>query len=113
MFTLRSVNRLLLFTDFSMLGTQSHIACIREVMCTISDFVMDHVLIPQSHGCMEQYAGIIGDKASVQDYSKIAKYFEAKGDFFKAGKFYLLAKSYGKVSTRRHVHIKHTIQWYL
>ena len=57
------------------------------------------LLIPQSHDCMEKYADIIGDKASPQHYSKIAAYFDSKSDHFKAGKFYLSAKVYDKVST--------------
>jgi len=47
---------------------------------------------------MEEYATIIGDTASPQDYLKIAHHFEGKGDFFMSGKFYYLAKEYTKVS---------------
>ena len=46
---------------------------------------------------MEQYAEIIGDDASSDDYSKIATHFENIGDHFKAGTFFLLAKKYEKV----------------
>ena len=47
---------------------------------------------------MEEYATIIGDAASPQDYLKIAQYFEGKGDYFMSGKFYYSAKEYVKVS---------------
>lgn len=61
-------------------------------------------LIPQSHGCMEQYAGIIGNKASSEDYTNIATYFDDKGDHFMAGKFYFSAKVYNKVSKLAHIY---------
>ena len=46
---------------------------------------------------MEQYADIIGDGASSEDYSKIAAHFENTGDHYKAGTFFLSAKIYEKV----------------
>ena len=61
--------------------------------------------IPQSHGCMEQYAMIIGDKASCQDYSNIATYFDSKRDYFMAGKFYFSAKMYSKVRKKACVYL--------
>ena len=46
---------------------------------------------------MEQYAEIIGEDASTEDYFKIASHFDSAGNHFKAGKFYLSAKHYDKV----------------
>lgn len=46
---------------------------------------------------MEQYAEIIGEGASSDDYYKIATHFDNAGDHFKAGKFYFAAKHYEKV----------------
>ena len=46
---------------------------------------------------MEEYAEIIGDDASSDDYSKIATHFENTGDHYKAGIFFLSAKKYEKV----------------
>ena len=48
---------------------------------------------------MEQYAEIIGEDASSDDYYKIATHFDNAGDHFKAGKFYFAAKYYEKVHT--------------
>lgn len=47
---------------------------------------------------MDQYAEIIGDNASADDYYKIATYFENVGDHFKAANFYFAAKKHDKVS---------------
>lgn len=46
---------------------------------------------------MDQYAEIIGDNASVDDYRKIAGHFENSGDHYKAGNFFFASKDYDKV----------------
>lgn len=51
----------------------------------------DAFLLAQEHNQMEQYAEIIGDSATADDYTSIAVYFENKTDNFLAGKFFYLA----------------------
>ena len=51
----------------------------------------DAFLLAQEHNQMEQYAEIIGDSATADDYTSIAVYFENKNDHFLAGKFFYLA----------------------
>ena len=51
----------------------------------------DAFLLAQEHNQMEQYAEIIGDNATPDDYNSIALYFENKNDYFLAGKFFYLA----------------------
>lgn len=46
---------------------------------------------------MDQYAEIIGNNASVDDYRKIAGHFENSGDHYKAGNFFFASKDYDKV----------------
>lgn len=46
---------------------------------------------------MDQYAELIGDNASPEDYNKIASHFDNIGDHLKAGKFFFLSKDYDKV----------------
>lgn len=47
---------------------------------------------------MDQYAEIIGEDASSDDYYKIASHFDNAGDHYKAGKFYFASKYYDKVT---------------
>jgi len=56
----------------------------------------DAFLLAQEHNQMEQYAEIIGDNATPDDYNSIALYFENKNDYFLAGKFFYLAGQYSK-----------------
>lgn len=56
---------------------------------------------------MEQYAEIIGEDASPEDYFKIASHFESIGDHYKAGNFYFASKHYDKVRSK-----SVTIYWY-
>ena len=46
---------------------------------------------------MDQYAEIIGNNASVDDYRKIAGHFENSGDLYKAGNFFFASQDYDKV----------------
>lgn len=46
---------------------------------------------------MEEYAAVIGDDATEEDYIQIATYFEKAGDNFKAGQFYHKAGQHAKV----------------
>ncbi|XP_031560697.1 WD repeat-containing protein 19-like [Actinia tenebrosa] len=52
--------------------------------------------LAQAHNQMEQYADIIGDDATKEDYSSIAMYFENQKQYFLAGKFYLKAIQHAK-----------------
>ena len=49
---------------------------------------------------MDQYAEIIGESASAEDYQKIALYFDNSGDHFKCGKFFFASKQYEEVGNR-------------
>ena len=46
---------------------------------------------------MEQYAEIVGDEASEDEYLAIADYFVTAKRMFNAGKFFLKAGQYAKV----------------
>lgn len=46
---------------------------------------------------MDQYAEIIDQNASTEDYFRIATHFENSGDHFKAGKFFFASKQYDQV----------------
>ena len=46
---------------------------------------------------MDEYAKVIGDEATVEDYARIALHFESSGNHFKAGKFFSQAKHYSEV----------------
>ena len=54
----------------------------------------------QSHNYMEQYAEVIGEDASVEDYLRIATHFKKNNEHFKAGQFFFRAGEYEKVATR-------------
>ena len=51
----------------------------------------DAFLLAQEHNQMEQYAEIIGDQATPEDYGSIALYFENKNQHFLSGKFFYLS----------------------
>ncbi len=51
----------------------------------------DAFLLAQEHNQMEQYAEIIGENATAEDYNSIALHFENKNQHFLAGKFFYLA----------------------
>ena len=51
----------------------------------------DAFLLAQEHSQMEQYAEIIGENATAEDYNSIALYFENKNQHFLAGKFFYLS----------------------
>ena len=53
-------------------------------------------LLAQQHGQMEQYADIIGENATPEDYNSIALYFENQRQPFLAGKFFYLSENYAK-----------------
>lgn len=46
---------------------------------------------------MDQYAEIIGENATAEDYHKIAAHFDNAGDHYKAGKFFFASKEYDQV----------------
>lgn len=46
---------------------------------------------------MDEYAEIIGENASADDYHKIALFFDNCGDHYKSGKFFFAAKQYEQV----------------
>jgi WD repeat-containing protein 19 len=50
----------------------------------------------ESHGQMNQYADVLGDNASIEDYLKIAYHYEKTNDIFKAGVFFMKAREYKK-----------------
>ena len=43
---------------------------------------------------MDQYADVISDNATVEDYRRISSYYQRTGHHFKAGTFFLKAKDY-------------------
>lgn len=47
---------------------------------------------------MDQYAELIGENASTEDYHKIAAHFENSGDHYKAGNFFFAAKQFDEVN---------------
>ena len=51
----------------------------------------------QTYNHMEQYAEVVGDDASQEDYLRIAIYFQNNGDHFRAGRFFNKASDYVKV----------------
>jgi hypothetical protein len=51
---------------------------------------------------MDQYAEIVGENASSEDYHKIAAHYEDAGDHYKAGKFFFASKQYDKVHMDAH-----------
>ena len=46
---------------------------------------------------MEQYAHVIGNVASREEYLKIAAYFQKAADHLQAGQFFFRAGEYNKV----------------
>ena len=46
---------------------------------------------------MDDYAEVIGDEATIDDYIRIALHFERSGCHFKAGKFFYQARHYSEV----------------
>lgn len=48
---------------------------------------------------MDQYGEVIGDNGSVEDYLKIANYFECNNEHYNAGVFFMKAMEYTQVST--------------
>ena len=46
---------------------------------------------------MEQYAEVIGDEASIEDYLRMAAHFRKNNEHLKAGQFFFKAKEYDKV----------------
>ena len=46
---------------------------------------------------MDQYSEVIGDDGSVEDYLKIADYYERSNKHFNAGVFFMKAKEYARV----------------
>ena len=47
---------------------------------------------------MDEYAEVIGDNGSIEDYLKIASYYHKSKSHFKTGVFYLKGQEYSKVS---------------
>ena len=47
---------------------------------------------------MDEYAEVIGDNGSIEDYLKIASYYHKSNSHFKTGVFYLKGQEYSKVS---------------
>lgn len=54
---------------------------------------------------MDRYGSIIGDDGTVDDYLRIATYYERNNEHFKAGTFFMKATEYSKV-----VHVHHACQ---
>ena len=46
---------------------------------------------------MDEFADMIGNKASLEDYTKMAMYFESEGNHFRAGQFFLRGLHHSKV----------------
>ncbi len=46
---------------------------------------------------MDQYAEVIGNDASIDDYFRMASYFTNQNAFYKAGEFFFKAEMYDKV----------------
>ena len=46
---------------------------------------------------MDEYAEVIGNEASFEDYCRIAEFFESTNNHFKAGQFFLKGRHYTKV----------------
>ena len=58
---------------------------------------------------MEQYAEVVGEEASQEDYLRIATHFVRKADHFRAGQFFHKAGEYARVRVHTHTHThKHT-----
>ena len=55
---------------------------------------------------MDQYAEVIGEEASVEDYLRMAAHFKKNNEHLKAGQFFFKAKEYDKVRTCT-VHMMH------
>ena len=66
-------------------------ACVGE--CVHSN----HAPPTQAHGQMEEYASVIGDSATTEDYLQIAHHFEQVKNHFKSGLFFMKAKAYKQV----------------
>lgn len=47
---------------------------------------------------MDQYAEVIGNDASIDDYLRMASYFKNRNEFYKAGEFFFKAEVYDKVN---------------
>lgn len=45
---------------------------------------------------MDQYAEVVGDNASLEDYKKIATHYQRTGNHYKAGSFFLKAEEYAE-----------------
>ena len=61
--------------------------------CGLSDYAPP----TQAHGQMEEYASVIGDSATTEDYLQIAHHFEQVKNHFKSGLFFMKAKAYKEV----------------
>ena len=46
---------------------------------------------------MEQYAEVVGEDASREDFLRIAAHFQKNVDHFRAGQFFLKAREYAQV----------------
>ena len=46
---------------------------------------------------MDEYAEVIGNEASTEDYVRIARYFESLGNHFKAGQFFVKSRQHLEV----------------
>ncbi|OON22984.1 WD domain, G-beta repeat protein, partial [Opisthorchis viverrini] len=73
-----------------------HASAIRFLV--LSKCVDEAFQLARKHKKMELYAEVIGPEANVSELQSIACYFENEKNWYLAGKFYLLAKQYEKVS---------------
>ena len=48
------------------------------------------------HGQMELYAEALGREAAPEEYESVALHFEGEGNFYLAGKYYMLASAYAE-----------------
>eukprot|EP00727_Mastigamoeba_balamuthi_P013091 m51a1_g8404 putative wd repeat-containing protein 19 isoform x1 (1404) ;mRNA; r:243939-249400 len=54
----------------------------------------DAFLLAQQFECMDKFAEVLGDKATHEQFLQIAKWYEKRGEFFEAGKFYKECEQY-------------------
>lgn len=47
---------------------------------------------------MDQYAEVIGENGTIDDYQRVALYYERTNNYFKAGVFFLKCLDYKKVN---------------
>ena len=62
----------------------------------ISGAADDAFRLAQTHGKMDVFADVLGDKGSEADYRSVAKHFESNGNSLKAGEFYMKAGMFSK-----------------